>query len=228
MQSNRNNNNNMNNNNVTPSSIIRSMESNHKPLVILRCKVVIVGDACVGKTALTQVFYSGGATYPKNYLMTIGAEFCVKQIPFPETNYIVELYINDCAGQSICNQMEMNAKYYEDAAAVMVVSSISSRESLQSASKWLSSVKSVLSPSSTPITVLVCNKNDLRDGTIDSRAEITSSDGKSIASGLGAAFFETSAALNNGVEAPFKHIAEEFMRRYEESAPAGADEYMRR
>lgn len=82
------------------SSGMRSMESNHKPIVILRCKLVIVGeilssnelsrsclflnrilshiddqwisitgDACVGKSALTQVFHSGGPTYPKNYLM---------------------------------------------------------------------------------------------------------------------------------------------------------------
>jgi transport family protein 27 len=41
------------------------MESNHKPLVVLRCKLVIVGDACVGKTALTQVYNSGGSLYPK-------------------------------------------------------------------------------------------------------------------------------------------------------------------
>lgn len=27
------------------------------------------GDACVGKTALTQVFNSSGTVYPKNYLM---------------------------------------------------------------------------------------------------------------------------------------------------------------
>lgn len=50
-------------------SNVRSMESDHKPLVILRCKCVVVGDACVGKTALTQVFNSGGSTYPKNYIM---------------------------------------------------------------------------------------------------------------------------------------------------------------
>ena len=108
-------------------SNVRSMESEHKPLVILRCKCVVVGDACVGKTALTQVFHSGGSTYPKNYVMvnvhdtktnivliiiqTIGAEFCVKQVPIPDTNAIVELYVFDCAGQSIFNQVEMNSKY---------------------------------------------------------------------------------------------------------------------
>ena len=45
------------------------MESEHKQLTILRCKCVVVGDACTGKTALTQVFNSGGNTYPKNYVM---------------------------------------------------------------------------------------------------------------------------------------------------------------
>ena len=83
----------------------RSMESKHTQLVILRCKLVIVGDACVGKTAITQVFHSGGSIYPKNYLMTVGAEFCVKQVPIPNTNTIIELYIFDCAGQSIFNQL---------------------------------------------------------------------------------------------------------------------------
>ena len=87
------------------------MESSHKQISILRCKVLLVGDACTGKTALTQVFNSGGATYPKNYLMTVGAEFSVKQVPIPETNTIVELYLFDCAGQSIFNQLEMNTKY---------------------------------------------------------------------------------------------------------------------
>jgi hypothetical protein len=32
-------------------------------------------------------------------------------VPIPDTNAIVELFIYDCAGQSIFNQIEMNAKY---------------------------------------------------------------------------------------------------------------------
>lgn len=84
----------------TEPSGLRSMENKHKQLTILRCKVVVVGtmffmnniyvilkvssryftyiclfcilgDCCVGKTALTQVFQSGGSTYPKNYLMVV-------------------------------------------------------------------------------------------------------------------------------------------------------------
>jgi transport family protein 27 len=41
----------------------------------------------------------------------VGAEFVVKQVPIPDTNTIVELFLFDCAGQSIFNQVEMNSKY---------------------------------------------------------------------------------------------------------------------
>jgi GTPase SAR1 family protein len=56
-------------NRLANNSGVRNIETTHKPIVILRCKVVVVGDACVGKTALTQVFNTGGSSYPKNYIM---------------------------------------------------------------------------------------------------------------------------------------------------------------
>jgi len=201
---------------------LRSMESNHKSLTILRCKLVIIGDACVGKSALTQVFQSGGSTYPKNYLMTIGAEFVVKQVPIPDTNFIVELFIYDCAGQSIFNQLDMNAKYYDNAAAVMVVYSIANRETLLSCNKWLSGVKGSKSTnnnnSSHLIGTLVGNKCEFRsDLTLDSRAEVGLSEGQKTASELGLKYFETSAASNINVDEPFQYIANEFYKRYEET-----------
>lgn len=54
---------------LSKGSGLRSMEITHKPLTVLRCKVVVVGDAAVGKTALTQIFLSDGTTFPKNYIM---------------------------------------------------------------------------------------------------------------------------------------------------------------
>ena len=65
----------------------------------LRCKVVIVGDTAVGKSALTQMFHSGGQRFPKNYFMTIGVDFCVKVVNIPDTDTAVELYLFDTAGQ---------------------------------------------------------------------------------------------------------------------------------
>lgn len=197
-------------------SAVRSMESMHKPQVVLRCKLVILGDACVGKTALTQVFNSGGSTYPKNYLMTTAAEFCVKQVPVPETNASVELYIHDCAGSSIFNQIEMNAKYWENASAVMIVYDVTNQESLQSASKWLQQIQAARSGGPKLIAVLVGNKSDHRDGAIDSRAEVITEDAVSFAKQLDMLYFETSAASNK-VDEPFKAVANEFYKRYEET-----------
>lgn len=199
---------------VNGLSLLRTMESNHKPLVILRCKLVIVGDACVGKTALSQVFQTGGKNYPKSYMMTIGAEFGVKQIPIENSNAIVELYMFDCAGQSIFNQIEMNAKYYENASAVMVVYDVSNMESLQSCSRWLSSVRDRPS-NQRMIGALVGNKCDFREGGIDSRADVVKEDAHRLAADLGVAYFETSAASNIDVEAPFKHIAYLFYQNYD-------------
>lgn len=96
----------------------------------------------------------------------------MKQVPIPNTNYVVELFLYDCGGQSIFNQLDMNAKYvscppaysvtltvashvkYEDAAAVMVVYSISSRDSLQSSAKWMT-CKSSPSISSNNLTDII-------------------------------------------------------------------------
>lgn len=196
------------------------MESNHRSTVILRCKLVIVGDACTGKSALTQVFQSGGSTYPKNYMMTIGAEFCVKQVAIPDTNVLVELFIYDCAGQSIFNQVEMNSKYYENTAAIMVVYDISKRDSLLSCNKWLAAVRAARPVGSQVLGVLVGNKSEFRDGSVDSRAEVTREEGTRVATDLGLAYFETSAANNVDVDTPFKAVAQEFYRRYQYTVAA--------
>jgi len=200
------------------ASGLRSMDSKHVPIVVLRCKLVLVGDACVGKSALTQVFSSGGATYPKNYLMTGGAELAVKQVPLPDTNVVVELYIFDCAGQSIFNQLEMNSKYYENASAIMAVFDISKKDSLQSCVKWVSSVRAARQGGAPLLGALVGNKCEFRDGSVDTRAEVVREDGQRLANDLGLSYFEASAASNINVELPFKHIAAEFYRRYEDTA----------
>ncbi|CAN0332954.1 unnamed protein product, partial [Phaeothamnion confervicola] len=113
------------------------METTHKPLLVLRTKVVIVGDAYVGKTALTQMFHSGGVNYPKNYIMTIGVEFCVRQVNITAPNdpaaaaAAVELFLFDTAGQSIFNKLDQSARYWESASFACVVFDVSSRSSFE-------------------------------------------------------------------------------------------------
>lgn len=51
-------------------------------------------------------------------IQTIGAEFNVKQVSIPNTNVVVELFLYDCAGQSIFNQLDLNTKYVRPSLAV--------------------------------------------------------------------------------------------------------------
>ena len=53
----------------------------------------------MGKSALVQMFHSKGTHFPKQYQMTTGCDFVMKEIKLPESGSIVELHIYDCAGQ---------------------------------------------------------------------------------------------------------------------------------
>eukprot|EP00520_Triparma_pacifica_P007727 CAMPEP_0118640314 /NCGR_PEP_ID=MMETSP0785-20121206/4689_1 /TAXON_ID=91992 /ORGANISM="Bolidomonas pacifica, Strain CCMP 1866" /LENGTH=231 /DNA_ID=CAMNT_0006531697 /DNA_START=9 /DNA_END=700 /DNA_ORIENTATION=- len=196
---------------------LESMETSHVPRLVLRSKVAIVGDQTVGKSALTQMFHSGGHMFPKNYIMTTSVDFCVKEVHIPDTNASVELYLFDCAGQSIFNMREMNTKYWENTAFVMAVYDVSSRESFQSVQKWLQAVRSSRpSTGGGPLPgVLVANKIDLREGGINSRAVVDSQEGLNLAQQIGLEYFETSALTGNSVDRPFNYMASQFHQNYE-------------
>ena len=197
---------------------LSKMETSHVPRLLLRCKVAVVGDATVGKSALTQMFHSGGHMFPKNYVMTSAVDFAVKEVLIPNSSAGVELYLFDCAGQSIFNQRELNSKYWENTSYVMVVYDVSSRESFQSVSKWLQSVRSVRSSSSSQPSlpgVLVANKIDLREGGINSRAVVESAEGLAMAQSCGLEYFECSAQTGRDVDRPFNYMASQFHGNYE-------------
>merc|ERR1719491_1056458 len=75
------------------------------PPLILRCKIVLLGDSTVGKTSIANVFQGGVQNFPKNYSMTVGIDFMVKKVSIPDTNVIVEMYIVDCGGYAICQDL---------------------------------------------------------------------------------------------------------------------------
>ncbi len=167
-----------------------------------------------------------------NFVQTIGAEFCVKQVVIPETNVVVELFIYDCAGQSIFNQLDLNSKYvrffmitltkltrmqYDDASAVMVVYSVINRESLQSCGRWytgefisLTRIHSLafplfqtgiknFQPANQLIGALVGNKAEYRDGSVDSRVEVSLEEARQMSLSLNLPYFETSAVSSEFV-----------------------------
>ncbi|CAM9960252.1 unnamed protein product [Ectocarpus sp. 13 AM-2016] len=202
---------------------VRSMQTSHRTTLMLRAKVVVVGDACVGKSSVVQMFKSGGHDYPKNYIMTIGVDFGVKQVKVPETDSVVELFLFDCPGQGVFNKLEQGAAYYENAAFVCVVFDVSNRDSFESCGRWLQGVRAALPSTSAPLPgVVIANKSDLREGGINARAVVetkasTLFEGQLFALQNGLDYFETSAAGAKDIDAPFHHMASRFHETYEKT-----------
>merc|ERR1719158_45901 len=104
------------------------------PLLVLRCKIVLLGDSAVGKTSIAKVFQSGESSFPDRYTMTMGIDFVIKRVNIPETNVVVELYICDCGGFSLCQ--DLVAPHSETANAVMLVYDVANPESFNNLSRW--------------------------------------------------------------------------------------------
>lgn len=58
-------------------------------------KVLVVGDYAVGKTSLIRRYCTGEFT--NNYRITIGVDFCLKQIDYDESTFVT-LQLWDIAG----------------------------------------------------------------------------------------------------------------------------------
>ena len=172
-----------------------------------------MGDACVGKTALVNVFRSGGRNYPNNYVMTNIAEVAVKAVPIKDQNTNVELYLFDCAGQSIFHQDTSSdaMSHMDGAASVMLVFDPTSRESFKNCARWLQKVRTHLDRNIGG--VLVANKVDLRSEFASDRV-VTAGEGEGFAKEYGLRYFEASAKDGKDVDVPFKHIANQYFDVY--------------
>jgi len=137
--------------------------------VLLREKVVVVGDECVGKTSIIKSHLKkDDKIYEKNYLMTKGLELEISEIPVPNSDIVVDLFLFDMGGQAIFNQLQMAKRYWENCSSIICVYDISSRKSLQSVKTWVTSVRSASTASQDIPVILVANKIDLREvGSIE-------------------------------------------------------------
>ncbi|KAG8465582.1 hypothetical protein KFE25_002889 [Diacronema lutheri] len=179
----------------------------------LRSKVVVLGDSGVGKSAVTQMFHSNGQKFPKNYLMTIGVDFCMKPVPVQvadESRATVELFVFDTAGQDLF--AEMAPHYWEGSASLILVYDITRAESFHNLAEWLERISRVVPVESMVSGCVVANKADLRE-----RAEISREAGEAFAQRYGFAFFEASALEHSGIDAPFAHVAAATHARYTDS-----------
>jgi len=176
------------------------------PPLILRCKIVLLGDSTVGKTSIAHVFQGGVQNFPKNYNMTVGIDFMVKKVSIPDTNVVVEMYIVDCGGFSICQ--DLLKPHWENANAVMLVYDVSSPESFGNLASWYEQIKQ--SRLESAITgVVIASKTDLAERP----GAVTADQGQQFSSEKGLEFFEA-CSTKGIVDAPFHFLAEVFYQKY--------------
>ena len=123
-------------------------------------KIILIGDSAVGKTAIIHQYISGGF---KNdgHAPTQGAVNQYKTVDInagkEEVPKKLKLDIWDTAGDD--NMRNVMKTFYQNAAAVIIVYSVTSLNSFKSVSEHLDTVNSLCPPSC--FKVIVGNKADL-------------------------------------------------------------------
>ncbi|MBI5653967.1 MAG: response regulator [Chloroflexi bacterium] len=154
-------------------------------------KVVLGGDANVGKTSLIQRYCTG--VFEPTRAMTIGVDFHVYDIRLD--NEPVRLVVWDLGGQE--RFAFARHAFYHGTQAIGLVFDVSNRVSFYNLMRWWREAREFLGD--TP-AVLLANKTDLP-------RQISREETESIAESWGMKFYESSCASGDGVPQFFEALA---------------------
>ena len=153
-------------------------------------KFLVIGNAGVGKSCLLHQFIEQKFKQDSNH--TIGVEFGSKVVNIVGKS--VKLQVWDTAGQE--RFRSVTRSYYRGAAGALLVYDISSRETYNALTNWLTDARTLASPNI--VIVMVGNKRDL-----ESDREVTFMEASRFAQENELSFLETSALTGENVEEVF-------------------------
>lgn len=133
------------------------------PIRAVQVKLVLLGEAAVGKSSLVLRFVSND--FNDNTSPTIGAAFLTQKCRLE--NRVVKFEIWDTAGQERFHSLA--PMYYRNAAAAVVVYDITKSASLEKAKAWVKELQRQANPNI--VIALVGNKVDLVDAASSSEPE---------------------------------------------------------
>lgn len=170
-------------------------------------KAVLVGDKAVGKTSLIRRYVLD--QFDDRYLLTLGAKVTkkIETIDLPEKGAHISLELNvwDIMGQTGFRELAKEA-YFQGSRGILAVIDLTRKSTLEGIDAWIQAVRDVTGP--VPL-VLLANKKDLGPQGALSPVEVAA-----VASKLGCAAFLTSAKTGENVEAAFRHLSTQMVRRY--------------
>ncbi len=157
-------------------------------------KIIIVGDAGVGKSCLLRRF--ADQSFTDNYINTIGVDFKVRTLEMFGKS--VKLNIWDSAGQERFRTI-VNT-YYRGAHGIIVVYDTTDRDSFEHLAEWLKDVSELAEPNAKKL--LVGTKVDLDAA----HRQVPKQAVKHYADSINVPFIETSAKTGQNVEQAFNQM----------------------
>lgn len=127
-------------------------------------KTVLIGDAAVGKTSIRRKYLGEG--FITSHIATLGVDFAQKYVHHAGETH--RLIIWDLSGQAGFESVRRH--YYHGCSSLILIYSITDRESFENTSKWL--VEAFKYIGKLPPTAIIANKIDLR--TEDSKKNLVS------------------------------------------------------
>ena len=181
-------------------------------------KVVLLGEAGVGKTCLIKQFTEN--KFDNSELSSLSAQYVSKTIDYLDAKKAIKFDIWDTVGQE---RFRSIAKiFYKDANVIIFVYDITSKKTFDALINfWYEELRN--NCTSNPIYALVGNKNDLY-----MNQQVNTSDAKNLAKNLGGIFQLTSAKTNEGIKNLFDNIGKKILKpnyKYDENDNIARENY---
>ena len=168
-------------------------------------KLLLIGNAYVGKTLIVQKFIDN--TFSKSTVSTIGVDLQSKVIDINGKK--VKYLIWDTAGED--RMKTMTYSYYRGCHVILVVFDVTERKSFQNVTTWVECIDKFAK--SNVLRILVGNKTDLEDKRV-----VSTEEGKELAAQNGLKYYEISALTITGLHEMFEDVAKEYVEIYEQKA----------
>ncbi|MHA1376943.1 MAG: Rab family GTPase [Candidatus Helarchaeota archaeon] len=165
-----------------------------------RAKVVVIGDAGVGKTTMLLKYVD--EAFQESYLPTIGVNLSNKDVWVRDKK--IRLNIYDIAGQE---RFQLTRRiFYEGLEAVLIVFDVTNNDSFIHVDNWIKDVSSAIYPQKLK-GLLIGNKIDLKD-----TRKITKQAADDVAKKYNLASMEISAKTGENINETFKKLAEKLIK----------------
>ena len=169
---------------------------------ILRFKIILLGDASVGKTCILQRFIHN--KFRSEYNATIGVDYWVKSLDI-DNDTTVDMQIWDTCGQerfkTITRQYyrDSNGKNYKITIGCILVFDLTKKETFKNIEVWLEDTKNF--GNQEMVMIIVGNKSDLKEKIEVNKEEIENFKNK-----YNYNYYEVSALTGDNVKVCFENI----------------------